>query len=159
MSQKYEHRTPGNTWIVVADRARARIYDSVWPELARLDEVGDLVHPEATLHVRDTISDGPGAFRQSQTGPHAGEPRTDFPHRMAEEFAHQLAAHLDAARLKGSFGHLVVVAPPLMLAALRREMRHPLGELVVDEIDSDYIDLAPAELRQRLLQHVQAASA
>lgn len=158
MSQKYKHRTPFNTWIVVADRARARVYNTVWPELPRLDEVADLVHPEATLHVRETVSDGPGTFRQSQTAPHFGEPRADFPHRMAEEFARQLAAHLDTARLKGSFGHLVLVAPPLMLAALRRELRHPLGDMVVEEIDTDMGDLSTDEVRQRLSRHVEAAT-
>jgi protein required for attachment to host cells len=158
MSQKYEHRTAWNTWIIVADRARARIYDTVWPELPRLEEVGDMVHPEATLHVRDTVSDGPGTFRQVQTAPHSGDPRTDFPHRMADEFAHQIRDYLEAARLKGRFGHLVVVAPPLMLAALRKEIHHPLRELIVDEIDSDYIELTPAEVRRRLSQHVQAAT-
>jgi protein required for attachment to host cells len=159
MSEKYAHRTPVNSWIVVADRARARIYNTVWPEMMRFEEVADLVHPEATLHVRDTISDGPGAFRQSLTATHAGEPRTDYPHQMAREFARQLTEHLEAARMKGCFGHLVVVAPPLMLAALRQEMRHPLAELVSEEIDSDYTELESAELRRRLLQTVRTASA
>ena len=159
MSQKYEHRTPANTWVIVADRARARIYNTVWPEMVRFEEIADQVHPEGTLHVRDTISDGPGAFRQSLTAPHAGESRTDYPHQMAKEFARQLTEHLEAARMKGCFGHLVLVAPPLMLAALRQEMRHPLAELVSEEIDSDYTDLESAELRRRLLQTDRTASA
>lgn len=158
MSQKYEHRTPHNTWIVVADRAKARIYNTVWPDMPRLDEVADLVHPEATLHVRDTVTDGPGTFRQSQTAPHAGDPRTDFPHRMAEEFAQQVTTHLDAARLKNIFGRLVIVAPPLMLAALRDKMDRPLKDLVLEEIDSDYTELQPAELRTRLSQRIASAT-
>lgn len=150
MSKKYEHHSPPNTWVVVADRARARIYNTVWPDMDRIEEVCSLVHPEGTLHVRDTVSDGPGAFRQSLTAPHAGQPHTDYPHRMADEFARHLADQLEAARLKGGFGHLVIVAPPLMLAALRRAIRHPLAELVCEEIDSDYTELEASELRRRI---------
>lgn len=159
MSHKYEHRTRANTWVVVADRGKARIFSTVWPGMPRLEEIAGHVHPEARLHVRDTISDGPGSFRQKHTAPHSGDPHTDFPHRMAEDFAQRVTNRLESGRMKGSFGHLVLVASPLMLAALRKQMHRPLKDLVVEEIDSDFTELTPAEVRDRLAQRLTSATA
>jgi protein required for attachment to host cells len=157
MAYKYEHQTPWNTWIVVADRAKARIFDTIWPDMSQLAEIASLVHPEATLHVRDTVSDGPGQFRESVTAPHTGEPRTDFAHHMARQFAQQLVEHLETHRRKGAFGHVVLVAPPMMLAALRKQMDRPLEELVAEEFDKDYTELKPGELQQRLARERRPA--
>lgn len=159
MARKYEHQTPANAWIVVADRAKARIFDTTWPDMPGLEEVAALVHPEATLRVRETVSDAPGRFRESASAPHSGEPRTDFAHQMTADFARQLIDHLEAHRLKGDFGTLVLVAPPLMLAALRKQMDRPLADLVDQEFDKDYTELAAKELRQRLLAQVHQESA
>jgi protein required for attachment to host cells len=158
MARKYEHQTPENTWIVVANRAKARIFNTTWPELADLEEVASLVHPEATLHVRDTVSDAPGRFKVKVSAPHSGEPRTDFAHQMTQDFAQQLVEHLEAHRLAGNFGAVMLVAPPLMLAALRKQMDRPLADLVTEELDKDYSELQDRELRQRLTSYARPAS-
>jgi protein required for attachment to host cells len=158
MARKYEHQTPENTWIVVANRAKARIFDTVWPELPALEEVASLVHPEATLKVRDTVSDAPGRFKVPVSAPHSGEPRTDFAHQMTQEFAQQLVEHLEAHRLAGDFGAVMLIAPPLMLAALRKQMDRPLAELVTEELDKDYSELPDRELQERLSALARTAS-
>ena len=151
MARKYEHRTPGNTWIVVANRSKARVFDANWPELTTFEEVASFVHPEATLHVRDTVNDAPGQFRELGSAPHSGEPHTDFAHQMTGDFAQELVEYLEAHRLKGDFGTVIVLAPPLMLGALRQQMGRPLADMVADEQDKDYSALPDRELRQRLL--------
>lgn len=158
MARKYEHQTPGNTWILIANRSKARVFDSDWPELTKCEEVASFVHPEATLHVGDTVSDAPGRFRELGSAPHSGEPRTDFAHQMTGDFAQELVEYLEAHRLAGDFGAVMVFAPPLMLAALRKQMRRPLADLVTEELDKDYSALPDRELQQRLLELATAGT-
>lgn len=153
MTHKYEHRVPPNTWVVVCDRTRARIFNSVWPHEQTWDEVDNLVHPEARLHERDTISDGPGSFSEAGGSRHSGQAPTDFRHRTAQEFARQIVDYLDEHRLQAGFGELVVVAPALFLGVLRESLPAPLAKLVRCEIDKEYVQLNPRELQQRLGGH------
>lgn len=153
MAHKYERHAPPNTWVVVCDRTRARIFNSVWPHEDPWDEVGDLVHPESRLHERDTISDGPGSFAEAAGGRHAGEAQTDFRHRTAQEFARQIVDHLEQHRLRDGFGELVIVAPAMFLGVVRKTCPPPLAKLVRCEIDKEYVQLHPRELQQRLSEH------
>lgn len=150
MTHKYEHRVPPNTWIVVCDRTRARIFDSIWPHEKAWSEVAALVHPEARQHERDTISDGPGSFAESAGGHHAGDPQTDFRHRTAEAFARQVVEHLEEHRLRDDFGELVIVAPSVFLGVLRETLPAPLAKLVRVEVDKEYVQLTPREMQERL---------
>jgi protein required for attachment to host cells len=150
MTHKYERRVPPNTWIVVCDRTRARIFNSIWPHEKVWDEVGDLVHPEAREHERDTISDGPGSFAETAGGHHAGDPQTDFRHRTAEAFARQVVDHLEQHRQRDDFGEVVIAAPSVFLGVLRETYPAPLAKLVRREIDKEYVQLTPRELQERL---------
>lgn len=150
MTYKHENRVPANAWIVVADRARARIFSTTWPESRQLAEVAALVHPESQMHERDVISDGPGTFAERAGGHHAGEPQTDFRHRTALEFAGTLAARLEQGRMANEYGRLVIVAPSLYLGVLREKLSAPLARMVVKEIDKDYTLMKPAEVLEQL---------
>ena len=161
MAHKYEHRVPPNTWIVVCDRTRARIFNSIWPHEQPWNEVGDLVHPEARQHERDTISDGPGTFAGASGARHAGDQKTDFRHRTAEEFARQVVDHLEQHRLRDNFGEVVVIAPAVFLGVLRETYAAPLARMVRREIDKEYVHLTSDELQERLseLDVLKAAEA
>lgn len=150
MTYKHENRVPSNAWIVVADRARARIFSTTWPASRELTEVETLVHPESQLHERDVISDGPGTFAQRAGGHHAGEPQTDFRHRTALEFAVTLAARLEQGRMANACGRLVIIAPALYLGVLREKLSAPLARMVAREIDKDYTLMKPAEVLEQL---------
>ena len=69
---------------------------------------------------------------------------------LTQDFAQQLVEHLEAHRSSGDFGSVVLAAPPLMLAALRKQMARPLSDLVVEEFDKDYTELSAGELQRRL---------
>lgn len=150
MRNKHENRVPSNAWIVVADRARARIFSTAWPASRELQEVAALVHPESQLHERDVISDGPGTFADRAGGHHAGEPQTDFRHRTALEFAGTLAARLEQARMARECGRLVIIAPSLYLGVLREKLSAPLARMVVTEINKDYTLMKPADVLEQL---------
>jgi protein required for attachment to host cells len=150
MSYKHTPRRPDNAWVLVADRARARLFSTAWPTDGTCLEVGDLIDDEAMLHERDTGSDVPSAFVSGAGARHRGEPATDFAHRTAERFARRIVARLEDGRRQDQFGQLVLVAPALMLGVLRGELTPPLAKLVVEELDRDYTHLTPGELFERL---------
>ncbi len=64
MTFQQEARRPSTMWIVVADRARARIFATEWPGLDNFREIKGLAHPEGAAHPRDVESEAPaGSLR------------------------------------------------------------------------------------------------
>ncbi|MGD9856384.1 MAG: host attachment protein, partial [Planctomycetaceae bacterium] len=119
MTFKHEARRPSTTWLVVADRGRARIFDGEWPALDELREIKTLVHPEGELHPRDVESDEPGRLYEAKGPKHAAQAKTDFKHRTAIKFAHQIVRELQKGQDENAFGRLILVAAPLILGVLR----------------------------------------
>lgn len=150
----YRHSTEAKpiAWIVVGDRARARIFSTTWPIGDHLEEIETLVHPEGQARDHDVRTDGPGRFKEVGSFPHAGEPRTDHRHRTAVDFAGLVAERLEKGRFANAFGHLVVVAPALYLGALRNCFGSPLAKLVRTEIAKDYTQLPARDLLPLLQQ-------
>jgi hypothetical protein len=60
-------------WILVADRARARIFEAEWPLNAKLEEIETLVHPEGHAREQEILTDVPGRFTEVAAGPHSGD--------------------------------------------------------------------------------------
>ena len=123
------------TWIVAANASRARILQVLDRE-QRLEEVDDLLNPEARLSERELTSDAhprrrpagqPGNDRE-ETG--AAEHRTDL-------FAKRIGGYLEKARTDNRYDRLCLVAPPKFLGALRGELSKEVEKLVVDERDKD----------------------
>jgi protein required for attachment to host cells len=138
------------TWIVVADRSRARILAAESPEANKLEEVVEFVHPASRLSRQDVVSDAPGRFEAVAGGRHTGEPETDFKHETAEEFAHEIIAYLDKARLENAFDRVGLVSAPLFLGVLRDKMPRPMAHMVAWEVDRDYTQLKTNEIRKHL---------
>ena len=144
----YRHSTEQKpvAWVMVGDRARARIFETSWPIDDQLREIETLVHPEGQAREQEVRTDGPGRFAEVAGGPHSGEPRTDHRHRTAIDFAGVVADRLEKGRVTNAFGHLVIVAPALFLGTLRNALPSPLAKLVRVEVTKDYTQLAAAEL-------------
>jgi protein required for attachment to host cells len=153
----YKRETPRRptAWVLVADRARARIFESAWPIGGELTEIASLVHPEGQVHEKDVLTDAPGRFAETGGGPHYGEKHTDFRHRTAIDFANVVAERLEKGRVSNAFGHLVIVAPALYLGVLRNTLSSPLSKLVSHEITKDYTHLPARELLPLLQQEPQ----
>lgn len=161
------------TWILVADRARARILvpEEAGAESLRqhvdfvgragylepdveeqesLQEQSDFTHPESQLSRQDVESDRPGQFEGTGSAQHAGEPGQDFKHQTAEHFAKELVDYLEKARQENQFDQLALVAAPLFLGTLRKELTPSLSQMVTLELDKDYTKLKPEEIREHL---------
>jgi protein required for attachment to host cells len=154
----YKHETARRptAWVLVADRARARIFESEWPLGNQLKEIAALVHPEGQAREQDVLTDEPGRFAELAAGPHSGERRTDHRHKTAIEFANVVAERLEKGRVGNQFGHLVLVAPALYLGVLRGTLSSPLAKLVSHEVTKDYTHLPAREILPLLQQETQS---
>jgi protein required for attachment to host cells len=154
MTYKHETRLPATTWILVADRSRARVLAAQWPELTDLAEIKTLTHPEGSAHQRDVEADGPGRFQEPGGPHHSGDAQTDFSHRTATDFAREVVAELQRGKDADEFGRLVIVAPPLFLGVLREQLPEPVRRLVVADSDKHltHADASQilAEVREKL---------
>lgn len=161
------------TWILVADRAHARVLvpEEAGAESLRqhvefagragylapdvqepepLKEQSDFIHPESQLSQQDTETDRPGRFKEKGSALHSGDAEKDFKHQTAEHFARELVDYLEKARQKNQFDRLILIAAPLFLGVLRTTLTAPLRQLVAMELDKDYTKLKPEEIRKHL---------
>ena len=142
-------------WVVVADRAIARIFAQHDGPGSELQSVKTLRHPESRERMSDEVSDGPGSFAGGGIAGHeSGEPQQDHRHHTAEVFAKEVAEYIDAARQRHEFGELTLVAPPLFLGTLRDALPAPLAKLVRTEVHKDYTHLDGDEIRTHLVAAV-----
>lgn len=150
MTFKHQPTVSPVTWVVVADRCRARILELDPNEPDKLSEVHTLEHPEGAAHRQEVETSRPGYFQGGSAAAASGDPQTDFPHQMAEAFSSQIAKLLDRGRQENRFGHLTIVAGPLILGVLRSKLGDALARMVHRTLDKDYIHLSNAELLEQL---------
>ncbi len=145
------HRYAQSNWVVVADRAIARIFSQFDGPESELTSVTTLRHPESRERMSDEVSDGAGSFRGGAiSGSEAGEPQQDHRHHTADVFAKEVASYLDAARQRGEYGRLTLVAPPLFLGVLRDSLSPTVSKLVQTEVHKDYTHLDGDKIRAQL---------
>ncbi|HEX7037055.1 MAG TPA: host attachment protein [Pseudomonadales bacterium] len=140
----------GNTWVVVADGTRARLFNR--HKNRKLEEFDTLLSPEHRLHEGDLVTDRGGgrSFDAGGPGRHAmGNRNTTKDHEMAI-FAKRVAARLEEGRTRGELERLVLIAPPRFLGQIRAHLSAPAADLVALTIDKELTTL-PAD---KLEQHV-----
>lgn len=143
--------TSDSTWVVIADRAVARIFEQCGGPDAELRAVSTLRHPQSRERMSDEVTDSPGSFRGGAiTGSESGDPNVDYRHHTAEEFAREVVAHLEVARQSGQFGNVILVAAPLFLGELRNALSPQLGRLVKHELAKDYTHLDGAMISKHI---------
>lgn len=127
------------TWIVVAQRDGARIYE--WTaRSAPLRLCEDIAHPEGRLKDGEVEHGGSATKHELPT------------EHLASAFAKQVAQVIERARLKHSFDRLVLVAGPRFMGLLRDELSHSARELLAHEIVKNFGHLGADELKR----HVEA---
>jgi protein required for attachment to host cells len=148
------------TWIVSANAGRAKFF--VQAGLAApLDEVHELTNHAARLRTAETESDTLGQISASKsrhsvgaaTQPSGYEPEQSPAEHQTELFARRVADTLLKAHYAGCYNKLCLVASPEFLGVLRKVMDSNLQSLIVSEINKDYTQLSPRDLRTRVRDH------
>lgn len=140
----------GKTWILVAHRGGARIFESTGPgkELQLLHE---LAHPAGKLKNQDIDSDKHGrSFDRRGAGRHAYTAEQDPTAHVAEQFAKRLAALLDEGRAQQRYAQAILVAEPRFLGVLRKSLSAPTSALVKATLDKDLGEVETRALPRHL---------
>lgn len=140
-----------DAWVVVADSEKALFLRNEGDEehlhLEVFREMGQDNPPnrEQAANRRGRFNDGGagGAHRSAVAD-------TDW-HRMnKEQFAKDIAEKLYELAHKGKFERLVVVAAPLVLGEMRKEMHQVVSDKIIGEIDKNLTNLPIDQIEAHL---------
>jgi len=127
-----------DTWVVVADSSRARIFVQ---RGRALEEIADRVNPEGRLKAGDLDADRGGrSFDIAGEGRHAMEREHDAKRTKIIEFAKAIADEVDAQRRRGDVDAVVLVAPPQFLGHLRDALGEQTARIVRRTIDKNLVE-------------------
>lgn len=149
------------SWLVIlVNASRARLLSLDWPDEPeidggpRLQEIGDLVNPEARVHDRERYSEAKGGRnRATYGGPaHAyDDHRNAHDEEAARSFARRIAQALDE-RVEAFRPHRVIlVAPPKAMGALRPTLSAKVKDALVERTE-DLSALSLPQLQEALIE-------
>jgi len=139
-----------DTWVVVADSSRARLF-SVSSRSKPLTELEGMLHAEGRMRNQDEISDKQGNLAGGHgEGGHAFEAPTDIKQHEAEVFAKQIANRLEHGRVNNDVDQLILVAPPAFLGTLRQVMNEQLTKIVGRSLDKNLVNETEAVIREHI---------
>ncbi len=147
-----------STWILVADRARARLL-----ELAPRDggseliEIRDFVNPEGRGSEHGQVTERrPRTHESMGAARHAIEPHTSLRDKSANRFAQELGESLEHGRVTHRYERLVLVALPHFLGTLHAKLNRHVCECIVAEVPHDLTGKGLAEIQGHLPGRLQS---
>lgn len=160
-----------NTWVVVADSARARFlvvrdnsgaylgseaFPSSQPApKGQLEEVTSLSNSAARLSDGDLETDRPGATADRKgDAMHAYEPPNSVRDVEAKRFAGDVVEQLEQARQQGKMDRFYLMAAPDFLGLLRDAMGKALHEALVADQAKDLSGRSAEDIRAALPQRL-----
>lgn len=139
-----------STWILVAHRGGARLFESKGPGKG-MNLLHDIPHPEGRLKNKDIGADKPGrSFDSRGQSRHSLSKEQDPTSHVAEQLAKQLSTILDDGRSHQRYAKLVLVAEPRFLGNLRAALSPPTAALVTATVDKDLGGMEPHNIPKHL---------
>ena len=137
------------TWVVVCDGRKALILcnqgDAAFPNLRTLE-----VHEQENPATSEQGTDAPGRVHQSVGTARSSVEPTDWHDEAEKAFLKQIAARLDKAVMGAEAQHLVIVAAPRALGAMRQHYSRAVQDVISAEIDRDMVKLPVFEIEKHL---------
>jgi protein required for attachment to host cells len=125
-----------NGWLVIADGEKALFLrndgDEKFPNLTVFRELEHENPP-----TRDQGTGQPGRLNDAAGTHRSAVEQTDWHRVEKERFAKEIAERLYKHAHKNGFSELVLVAPPTVLGALRKELHKEVQDKIVGELDKD----------------------
>ena len=135
-----------NSWVVVANSARARIFDADI-KADKFEEMTGLVHEQSRSRESDLTSDEGGrSFDSMGKGRHGLEKHVSPHDHEAEVFARQIVERLNAGLKAGAFHKIQLAAPPAFLGILRKCFGNSLNDRLDKVINKNFVDISPEEI-------------
>jgi protein required for attachment to host cells len=145
-----EQMKPVTTWVLVADGARARVYQNNGPGRG-LTETQFPAMVGSHEPTRSINADRPGRMQAAPNAPAHAMDHSSDPHREQKRvFAKDVAAFLKQQAQKNAFDRLVLVAPAKTLGDLRDALDGMVVDKVTGEVAKDLTHYNARELPQHL---------
>ena len=127
------------TWVIVADGARARIFETDPLDNRKLSEIQDFVNPTAKGRDAEQEMDQLGRFAGGgdRNPAHTGEPQENPTEHATRLYANAVGDFLDRACAEQRYKKLVVVASPKFLGAIRASISKETRQALDQEIAKD----------------------
>ena len=126
-------RLEHDVWVVVADGEKALFLrnegDAKYPNLEVFRQVSEENPP-----TRVQGADRPGRFNDGPSVHKSAVEETDWHRVEKERFAKDIAARLYKSAHRGEFDRLVIVAPPLVMGEMRKELHQEVEERLIGEV-------------------------
>lgn len=136
------------TWVLAADRAKARLFGAEH-NAKSLVEIGDFLNPDA--RGRDLADERlPSTHDRLGKSRHAIEPHTGPQEKASAAFARRLDAVLERGRIDHRYANLVLIAPPQFLGALHEALGDQVRNCVVAEVPKDLTNANAQEILAQL---------
>lgn len=138
------------TWILVANRAEARIFAYPSNKKSQMRFLRKIENPRGRLKAQDINADKPGVFSSVYAYGSKLESEQSPTERVAEEFAKTIATQLEHEKSHNNFEKLIVIADPTFLGLLRSKMSRDLHRHVIQEVAKDLGAVSTNEMHERL---------
>ncbi len=144
------------TWVLVADSSKARLFSVHKTKLFNksvssqdLTFVDEYHHENSRKKDRDLVTDKLGGF-----GKGTFVEATDPKHHEAELFSHELTQVLSSGHNQHHFRDIILVAPPMFMGLLNKNLSHEVNKLISLRIEKDYTENEPKELVNHLINYL-----
>ena len=138
-------------WVLVADGEKALFLrnegDATYPNLQVVRQMHEENPP-----TREQGTDKPGRFNDAHGVHRSAVDETDWHRIEKERFAADVAERLYKLAHRGTFDRLVLVAPPLVLGELRKEMHKEVEGRVVGEVAKTLTNHTIGDIEKVLMQ-------
>ena len=137
-------------WVLVADGEKALFLknegDTKYPSLTVVRELQEENPP-----TRLQGSDRPGRFNDGPNVHKSAVADTDW-HRIAKErFAEEIAARLYKLAHHGDFKKIILVAPPVVLGEIRKQLHKEVSDRIVAEVPKTLTNHPVYEIEKLLM--------
>jgi protein required for attachment to host cells len=144
-SVRLEH----DIWVLVADGEKALFLrnegDDLYPHLEVIRELH-----EANPPTHDQGTDRPGRFHAPEGSHRSAVQETDWHRIEKERFAKEISERLYKLAHRGRFKKLVLVAPPLVLGEMRKELHKEVASKVSAEVAKTLTNMPVDEMEKVL---------
>jgi protein required for attachment to host cells len=142
-------RLEHDIWVLVADGEKALFLrndgDTTYPNLEVMRELH-----EANPPTHDQGSDRPGRFQDGTQVHRSAVQETDW-HRIEKaRFAKELAERLYKMAHRKDFKKIVLVAPPLVLGEMRKELHKEVADKVAAEVPKTLTNMPVDQMEKHL---------
>jgi protein required for attachment to host cells len=124
------------TWYVVADAAKARIFQQNSPR-DEAEEIHTLVHPAARAPQSSLTSDAPGAQPNGGSGSHGMQEKVTPRQAEDQRFAREVIDQVRHALNDNSIRQFYMAAPPHFLGLLRGAMDDRVSKALAGDLDKN----------------------